>query len=73
MSDALKVDYEADKITVDFAKLYPEIDWAETLSCIKGKFIKTITAESVTFADGETVKYAEMDYRDILPLIWWDR
>ena len=73
MSDALKVDYEADKITIDFAKLYPEIDWAETLSCIKGKFIKSITAESVTFADGETVKYAEMDYRDILPLIWWDR
>lgn len=73
MSDALKVDYEADKITVDFAKLYPEIDWAETLSCVKGKFIKTITAESVTFADGETVKYAEMDYRDILPLIWWDK
>lgn len=73
MSDALKVDYEADKITVDFAKLYPEIDWAETLSCIKGKFIKSITAESVTFEVGETVKFAEMDYRDILPLIWWDK
>lgn len=73
MSDALKVDYEADKITVDFAKLYPEIDWAETLSCIKGKFIKTVSRDAVTFEDNETVKYSEIDYRDILPLIWWDK
>ncbi len=73
MSDALKIDYEADKITVDFQKLYPEIDWAETLSCIKGKFIKSVTTDSVTFADNETIKFAEMDYRDILPLIWWDK
>lgn len=73
MSDALKVDYEADKISIDFAKLYPEIDWAETLSCIKGKFIKTVTADSVTFADNTTIKFAEIDYRDILPLIWWDK
>lgn len=73
MSDALKVDYEADKITVDFAKLYPEIDWAETLSCVKGKFIKTITADSVTFADGETIKFNKIDYRDVLPLVWWDK
>ncbi len=73
MSDALKVDYEADKITVDFQKLYPEIDWAETLSCIKGKFIKNVSADSVTFEDNETVKFSEIDYRDILPLIWWDK
>lgn len=73
ISDALKIDYEADKITVDFAKLYPEIDWAETLSCVKGKFIKTITADSVTFADGETIKFNKIDYRDVLPLVWWDK
>jgi len=54
-------------------KLYPDIDLAETLSCVKGKFIKSLTAESVTFADGETVKFDELDYRDVLPLIWWDK
>ena len=73
MSDALAVDYEKNKISVDFSKLYEDIDLAETLSCIKGKFIKSLTADSVTFADGETVKFDELDYRDILPLIWWDK
>ena len=73
MADALAVDYEKNKISVDFSKLYPDIDLAETLSCVKGKFIKSLTAERVTFADGETVKFDELDYRDILPLIWWDK
>lgn len=73
MSDALSVDYENNKISVDFSKLYPDIDLAETLSCIKGKFIKSLTAESVTFIDGETVKFDELDYRDVLPFIWWDK
>lgn len=73
MSDALRVDYETDKITVDFAKLYPEIDWAETLSCVKGKFIKTISQDSVTFEDGETIRFNDIDYRDVLPLICWDK
>jgi adenine-specific DNA-methyltransferase len=73
MADALTVDYENNKINVDFSKLYPDIDLAETLSCVKGKFIKSLTAESVTFADGETVRFDELDYRDILPLVWWDK
>lgn len=73
MADALAVDYENNKISVDFSKLYEEIDLAETLSCVRGKFIKSLTAESVTFADGEIVKFAELDYRDVLPLIWWDK
>ncbi|MFL6209622.1 MAG: site-specific DNA-methyltransferase [Pyrinomonadaceae bacterium] len=73
MADALTVDYANNKISVDFSKLYEDIDLAETLSCVKGKFIKSLTAESVTFADGETVKFDELDYRDVLPLIWWDK
>ncbi len=73
MSDALAVDYEKNKISVDFSRLYADIDLAETLSCVKGKFIKSLTAESVTFADGETIKFDEVDYRDVLPLIWWDK
>ena len=73
MSGALAADYANNKISVDFSKLYPDIDLAETLSCVKGKFIKSQTAESVTFTDGETVKFDELDYRDVLPLIWWDK
>ena len=73
MSDALKVDYENNKISVDFEKLYAEIDLAETLSCVKGKFIKSVMESSVTFTDGETINYNDLDYRDILPLIWWDK
>ncbi len=73
MSDALQTDFDAGKLRLDFEKLYEDIDWAETLSCIKGKFIKTQTADSVTFADGETIRFDEIDYRDILPLIWWDK
>lgn len=73
MSDALRPDYENNRISVDFSRLYDEIDLAETLSCVKGKFIKSITADSVTFTDGETIKFDEIDNRDILPLIWWDK
>jgi adenine specific DNA methylase Mod len=73
MADALAVDYDNNKISVDFSKLYPDIDWAETLSCVKGKFIRRVSADSVEFADGEVVRFDEIDYRDVLPLIWWDK
>lgn len=73
MADGLTADYKNNKISVDFSKLYEDIDLAETLSCVKGKFIKSLTAESVTFTDGETIKFSELDYRDILPLVWWDK
>jgi hypothetical protein len=72
-SDALEVDNENNKISVDFSRLYEGIDLAETLSCVKGKFIRRVTADSVEFADGEIVYFDKIDYRDILPLIWWDK
>lgn len=73
MSDALDIDYKANKVRVDFSKLYDDIDWAETLSCVKGKFIKSQTPDSVTFTDDVTIHFDSIDYRDILPLIWWDK
>jgi hypothetical protein len=73
MSNSLAIDYDAKKVRVDFSKLYDDIDWAETLSCIKGKFIKSQTSNSVTFTDGETINFDDIDYHDILPLIWWDK
>lgn len=79
MLDALKVDLKKNKVTVDLSKLYDGIDIAETLSNLKGKWIKRITsdpltplrASSVEFADGETVDLKNLDYKLIKPLIWW--
>ena len=49
------------------------IDLAETLLHLKGKFIKRITADAVEFTDGERLEFDKLDYRDVLPLIWWDK
>ena len=52
MARALELDYEKDEVNVHVDRLYPDIDLAETLSCITGKWIKRVTAEEVEFADG---------------------
>jgi len=69
--ETLEIDYKNDKIKVDLAKLYPNIDIAETLSNILGKWIKKITPESVEFEDGEKISIKDLDYKLIKPLIWW--
>jgi len=43
MLKALEIDYENNKVKVDLDKLYPNIDIAETLSKLIGKWIKRIT------------------------------
>ncbi|MGC8739649.1 MAG: hypothetical protein ACP5UA_13535, partial [Candidatus Hydrogenedens sp.] len=43
MLKALEIDYENNKVKVDLDKLYPNIDIAETLSNLTGKWIKKIT------------------------------
>ncbi|MGB9694251.1 MAG: site-specific DNA-methyltransferase, partial [Fervidobacterium sp.] len=71
MLETLKIDYENDKVKVDLAKLYPNIDIAETLSNLLGKWIKKIAPEYVEFEDGEKINTKELDYKLIKPLIWW--
>jgi adenine specific DNA methylase Mod len=79
MLEALEVDLEQDEVKVDPSKLYDNIDIAETLSNLRGKWIKKITpdpsaplrASSVEFEDGEIVDIKNLDYRLIKPLIWW--
>lgn len=71
MLEALDVDLKKNKVKVDLSKLYDGIDIAETLSNLKGKWIKRITADSVEFADGEKVDLKNLDYKLIKPLIWW--
>lgn len=71
MLDALEIDYKNNKVKVDLSKLYPDIDIAETLSNLRGKYIKKISKDEVEFEDGEKVDIKNLDYRLIKPLIWW--
>ncbi|MFH0907443.1 MAG: site-specific DNA-methyltransferase [bacterium] len=71
MAEALELDYEKDEVNVHLDRLYPDIDLAETLSCVTGKWIKRITADEVEFADGSKQSLAKPDWRLIKPLIFW--
>lgn len=75
------VENKKDDIELDFEKLYPNIDFAETISNIKGLPIKKITASSVLL-EGEE-KEIKTDYKNMTkeekvefikllkPLLWW--
>jgi len=79
MLKALEIDYENNKVKVDLTKLYPNIDIAETLSNLTGKWIKKITPlpplqegnYEVEFEDGTKINTKELDYKLIKPLTWW--
>jgi Adenine specific DNA methylase Mod len=78
MLRALEIDYENRTVKVDLNKLYPNIDIAETLSNITGKWIKKIkededkSATVLEFEDGSKVNIKDLDYKLIKPLIWWE-
>jgi len=71
MLDAMELNYENNKIKINFDEIYPGIDLAETLSNLTGKAIKKINKNSVEFADGEEINYDNVDFNLIKPLIWW--
>ncbi len=71
MLQALEIDYENNKVKVDLSKLYKNIDIAETLSNLTGKWIKKIHSGYVEFEDGEKINLKDLDYKLIKPLIWW--
>lgn len=72
MLSALEIDYKNKKVKVDLSKLYPDIDIAETLSNLTGKWIKAIKDGEVEFTDGSKINTKELDYKLIKPLIWWE-
>ncbi len=67
----LEIDYEKDKAKVDLTKLYPNIDIAETLSNLTGKWIKKVNDAEVEFEDGTKINTKDLDYKLIKSLIWW--
>jgi len=71
MLKALEIDYEREKIKVDLSKLYSNIDIAETLSNLIGKWIKKISSDEVEFEDGTKIDTKDLDYKLIKSLIWW--
>jgi len=71
MLDAIELDAEADEVRVDLSRLYKNIDVAETLSCVTGKWIRRITPELVEFEDGDKVDLQNPPWELIKPLIWW--
>lgn len=72
MLSALEVDYKKNKVNIDLSKLYPDIDIAETLSNLTGKWIKAIRKDEVRFTDGSKINIKDLDYKFIKPLIWWE-
>ena len=52
-------------------RLYDDIDLAETLSNLRGKWIKHITKDHVEFQDGERLSLTDPDWRILKPLVWW--
>ncbi len=71
MAEALELDYERDEVNVHLDRLYPDIDLAETLSCVTGKGIKRVTEEEVEFADGSRQSLKKPDWRLLRALIFW--
>lgn len=72
MLKALEIDCENNKVKVDLTKLYANIDIAETLSNLPGKWIKGITDDEAEFEDGTKINTKNLAYRLIKPLIRWE-
>ncbi len=60
---AMEIDYENKKINIDLSKLYPNIDIAETLSNLTGKWIKKVSDSEVEFDDGTIMDTTNLDYK----------
>jgi len=80
LSDVLEI--KDGKVDLDFDKLYENIDFPETISLVKGKAIKKITANSVVLEGDETVRYDYKNFTNdekvefvklLKPLLWWGR
>lgn len=56
---------------LNFFKLYDDIDLAETISNLRGVWIKAIRADEVELINGEVYRFAELKCKDFKELIWW--
>ena len=66
----IKIDFNKNKYSIDYEKIYPNIDLAETLSCVKGEMIKKQEKEKVSL-DGGVIDYKNIEFADVKDLLWW--
>jgi 16S rRNA G966 N2-methylase RsmD len=75
----MEVSLEQNEIRVDLSRLYPDIDLAESLSCLTGKWIHRIHPAQddpsrpgvVEFGDGTKLNLQNPPWEWVKPLIWW--
>ena len=70
---AMEPDSARNKVDLHLDRLYENIDIAETLSHLTGKWIKSIQANKVQFVDGTETDTQNLDYHLITRLIWWEQ
>ncbi|PKP56792.1 MAG: site-specific DNA-methyltransferase, partial [Candidatus Altiarchaeales archaeon HGW-Altiarchaeales-1] len=77
MLDAIELDHKNNKIKIDFSKIYPDIDLAETISLVSGKKIKKIEKDGVIIEKDENttgkINFDNIPFSLIRPLIWWTK
>ncbi len=77
MLDAIELDYKNNNIKIDFSKIYPDIDLAETISLVSGKKIKKIEKDGVIIEKDEKIQekinFNDVPFNLIRPLIWWTK
>jgi len=70
--DTCYIVYKNNEKEEDLTRFYPNIDIAETLSNLTGKWIRKIKEDEVEFEDGTKINIKDLDYKLIKPLIWWE-
>lgn len=67
----MTIDPAADEVHVHLARLYPDVDVAETLSCVTGQRIRRLLPDEVEFEDGQRMSLLDPPWDVVKPLIWW--
>lgn len=67
----MTLDYQQDAVHVHLERLYPDVDVAETLSCVTGQRIRRLTGDAVELENGERFSLADPPWEAVKPLIWW--
>ncbi len=69
--DAIEINYQTNDVDFDCEKLYTNVDLPETISNLKGKWIKQIGKKVVILEDDEKIDLKNLEFNVIKPLIWW--
>ena len=67
----MALDFEQDAVHVHLERLYPDVDVAETLSCVTGQRIRRLAGDEVEFENGERMSLSDPPWEAVKPLIWW--